>query len=347
MADVGLIAKLSEAFGIPGREEGIVKVMREEFEKAGLEVEIDRFGNVIARGKEAGKRPLMFGAHMDEIGMMVKHITDKGFIKFIKVGGIDNRTLVNQRIIIQTKNGNVYGVIGSKPPHLMKEEEMKSAIDKKNLFIDVGAKSKKDAESIGICIGDPICFDMKLQKLANSRITGKALDDRIGCYILLELAKRLKGSNILFVGTAQEEVSTFGKGAKISAYNEEPSAFVAVDTSIAGDHPEVGEDEAPLKLDGGPAITFVEAGGRGNVADRKLLQDVITIAKKAKVPVQLEVIEGGATDAASVYNVRGGIPSIAICVPTRYIHSNVQVCSLKDVDRTIDLLVAVGKNLKV
>lgn len=346
MADLELIAKLSETFGMPGREDDITALMVEEMKKIGLKVEVDRFGNVIGRGSGVKKNPLMLGAHMDEIGMMVKHVTDKGFLKFIKVGGIDNRTLVNQRVVIQAKNGNVYGVIGSKPPHLMKEEEMKTAIEKKNLFIDVGANDRKDVEKLGIEIGDPICFDITLQKLANGRITGKALDDRIGCYVMLEAAKRLKGENVIFVGTTQEEVSTFGKGAMLSAHALDPCAFVAVDTSIAGDHPEVGEDEAPLKLDGGPAITSVEAGGRGNVTDRKMLQEFLSIAKKGKIAVQLEVIEGGATDAASVYGVKNGIPSIAVCVPTRYIHSNVQVCSLKDVDKTIEYLVEIGKGYK-
>ncbi|OIO21254.1 hypothetical protein AUJ17_02885 [Candidatus Micrarchaeota archaeon CG1_02_47_40] len=343
MVEFALFSKLSEVFGVPGREDGIQELMLSEFKKIGLKAETDRMGNVIAKGKGARKNPLVLAAHMDEIGMMVKYITEKGFLKFIKVGGIDNRTLLNQRVVVQTKNGNIYGVIGSKPPHLMKDEEMKNAIDKKNLFIDIGAKNRKDAEKLGVQVGDAVCFDMKMQKLANGIVTGKAIDDRVGCYILLEAAKMLKDKNVVFVGTVQEEVSTFGKGAQVSAYSLEPSAFIAIDTAIAGDHPEVGEEEAPLKLGAGPAITAVEASGRGNVADRLLLKEVMETAKKAKVKYQLEVIEGGATDAASVYNVRGGIPSVALCVPTRYIHSNVQVCALSDVEKTLELVVEIGK----
>jgi len=146
---------------------------------------------------------------------------------------------------------------------------------------------------------------------------------------------------VVLVGTAQEEVSTFGKGAMIAAYNLEPSAFIAVDTSIAGDHPEMTEDEALVQLYKGPAICLVEAGGRGNVVDAQLKKLSIAVAKKAKIPCQLEVIEGGATDAASVYGERGGIPSIAICVPTRYIHSNVAVCAIEDIEKTIAYLVKV------
>ncbi len=338
MADLKLLSKLSEAFGVPGNEEEISGIMEAEFKKAGLKTERDRIGNVIAYGAGAKKSPLMLGAHMDEIGLMVKFISDKGFIRFIKIGGIDNRILPNQRIVIRTKKGGVPGVIGCKPPHLQKEEETKSAIECKHLFIDVGAKDAKEAAALGIEIGDPIGFAMPLTVLNKNLITGKALDNRIGCYILLQLAKTLKHKNIIFVGTVQEEVSTFGKGAAIGAYNLSPVAFIAIDTTIAADHPETSEDESAIALGKGPAIGLVEAGGHGNMADKALAASVLSLCKKHKIPHQLEVIDGGATDATTVYNVRGGIPSIAISVPARYIHSNVSVCKLSDIEKTQELM---------
>lgn len=339
MVDMELLCKLTESFGVPGHEEQIASLMAAEFKKAGYKTEIDRFGNVIARAPGARKKPLMLGAHMDEIGMLVKFINEKGFLRFVKVGGIDNRVLVNQRVVIETEKGMIYGVIGNKPPHMQKSEEMKSAIDNKSLFIDIGAKNKKDAEKMGVKIGDPIAFDISTKTLNSRLITGKALDNRLGCYILLEIAKKVKNKNVVLVGTTQEEVSTFGKGAMIAAYNMEPGSFIAVDTSIAGDHPEMSEDESLIHLNKGPALSLVEAGGRGNFADAKLSQQCIAVAKKGKIPLQLEVIEGGATDAASVYGEKGGIPSIAVCVPTRYIHSNVAVCSMDDIEKTADYLV--------
>ncbi|MCX8194722.1 MAG: M42 family metallopeptidase [Candidatus Micrarchaeota archaeon] len=345
MADVQLLAKLSESFGVPGHEKEIAQIMAEEFRKSGYKVDIDRFGNVIARSPACRKKPLMIGAHMDEIGMLVKFINEKGFIRFAKIGGIDNRVLVNQRVVIQTENGRIYGVIGSKPPHMQKPEEAKNAIDNKQLFIDIGARSKKEAEKMGVKIGDPISFDMQLKVLNGKLVTGKALDDRVGCYVLLEVARRVKNKNVVLVGTAQEEVSTFGKGAMIAAYNLEPSQFIAIDTSIAGDHPEMSEDEAVVHLGKGPVLSLVEAGGRGNVADAKLKASCIAVAKKHKIPYQLEVIEGGATDAASVYGEKGGIPSIAICVPTRYIHSNVAVCSIEDIEKSINYIAKLADEL--
>src|SRR3989338_2221240 len=345
MVDMQLFSKLTESFGVPGHESEIAQIMAAEFRKSGYKVEMDRFGNVIARSPSAKKKPLMLGAHMDEIGMLVKFINDKGFIRFVKVGGIDNRVLVNQRVVIQTEKGRLYGVIGSKPPHMMKAEEMKNAIDNKSMFIDIGARGRKDAEKMGVRIGDPISFDLSTKVLNWKLVTGKALDNRVGCYVILEIAKRVKNRNIVLVGTAQEEVSTFGKGAMIAAYNLEPSSFIAVDTSIAGDHPEMSEDEALIHVGRGPAICLVEAGGRGNVAGSQLKSSCISVAKKYKIHHQLEVIEGGATDAASVYGEKGGIPSIAICVPTRYIHSNVAVCSLDDIEKTTDYLVKLIEEL--
>jgi endoglucanase len=253
--------------------------------------------------------------------------------------------LVNQRVVIQTSNGPIYGVIGNKPPHMQKPEDMKAAIDNKSLFVDIGAKNRKEAEKMGVRIGDPVAFDISTKVLNKKLVTGKALDNRIGCYVLLEIARKIRSKNVVLVGTAQEEVSTFGKGAMVAAYNLEPSAFIAVDTSIAGDHPEMSEDESLIHLHKGPAICLVEAGGRGNVADAHLRELSISVAKKSKTPYQLEVIEGGATDAASVYGERGGIPSIAICVPTRYIHSNVAVCAVDDIEKTANYLVKLVEEL--
>lgn len=343
--DTELLSKLTEVFGVPGYEKGITDLMVSEFKKLGYAATVDRIGNVIAKAKGAKKEgALMLCAHMDEIGLLVKYINEKGFIRFIKIGGIDNRVLLNQRVVIQTNKGNIYGVIGSKPPHLMKEEEMKKAIESKELFIDIGAGSRKEAKKMGVSVGDPISFDIPMKVLNKRLITGKALDNRVGCYVLLETAMRLKKENVVFVGSVQEEVSTFGKGAMLSAYAIDPRAFIAIDTAIAGDHPEMKEEEGAVELGKGPVLSLVEAGGRGNVADRRLTVDIEKVAKKNKIPYQIEVMESGATDAASVYRVKSGVPSIAICVPTRYIHSNVAVCSSADIGNTINLVVKAVKS---
>ncbi|MEW6329773.1 MAG: M42 family peptidase, partial [Candidatus Micrarchaeota archaeon] len=247
-ANIGLLKELCEAFGVPGYENEVAKIMKRELAKHCKEVNVDRMGNVVARRIVNPKKPvLMLGAHMDEIGMMVKTINEKGFLRFMKIGGIDDRVLLNQRVVLNTARGKIYGVIGSKPPHLQKEEDMKKIVEVKSMFIDIGAKDRKDAERMGVRVGDPIGFDVGFRELANGLVTGKALDDRIGCYVLLELARRApRDVNLIFVGTVQEEVSTYGKGAMVSAYRETPHYFVALDTCIASDHPECAEDENPV-----------------------------------------------------------------------------------------------------
>ncbi|MFH1447615.1 MAG: M42 family metallopeptidase [Candidatus Micrarchaeota archaeon] len=340
-----LMEKLSNAFGPTGFEGDVSTLMKKELKKHCQTVTIDRMGNVIGRTGKPKAQPVMLGAHMDEIGLMVKTITEKGFIRFIKVGGIDDRVLPNQRVLLQTGNGNlIEGVIGTKPPHLLKEEDLKKPIEYKHMFIDVGAGNRKQVEKLGIRVGSPVCFKTEFTSLPNGFFTGKALDDRIGCYVMLEVAKKVKG-DYLFVGTVQEEVSTFGKGATVSAYRYDPSHFIAIDTTISADHPECTEDESSIKLNGGPVIVLIEWSGRGNLSDKGMVNWLINTAKKNKIPYQLEVVEGGATDAAHVHNIKGGIPSIAVCVPTRYIHSGVGVASSKDVENTIKLLVVALKAL--
>ncbi|HSB46394.1 MAG TPA: M42 family metallopeptidase [Candidatus Bilamarchaeum sp.] len=334
--DHELMKRLSEADGVSSQEAEVAAIMETEFRKRGLKTEADSFGNVLAY-KSVGKNPLILGAHMDEIGLMVKHIDEKGFLRFIKIGGIDDRTLVNQQVMVRTAKGLLPGVIGNKPPHIMRDEERKSAIDFRSLFIDVGATSAEEARKMGLEIGNTVTFPTGYRKLGPKMISGKALDNRIGCYVLLHLAEGLP-DNVILIGTSQEEVSTFGKGAATASYKLHPRAFIAVDTAVAGDHPELKPDDAPVHLGKGPSVVLVEAGARGNVAEKKLAQKVLEIAKKAKVDVQLEVIDGGATDAASVHNILGGIPSIGICVPTRYIHSTVAVAHEDDIESDIKLL---------
>ncbi len=341
--DYDLMKELSEADGVSSQETGVAIIMEKEFKKRGLKTKIDEFGNVIAY-KKITKNPLILGAHMDEIGLMVKHIDEKGFLRFMKIGGIDDRALMNQQITIRTRKGILPGVIGGKPPHIMKPEERKNTVDYKSLFIDIGATSAKEAARMGIEIGDTATFSTKFYKLGKKMMTGKALDNRVGCYVLIQLAKGLK-DNVVLLGSSQEEVSTFGKGAKTASYTLDPRAFIAVDTTIAGDHPELRPHDAPVYLSKGPCLVLVEAGARGNVAEKNLTKKIIDIAKKEKIKVQMEVFDGGATDAASVHNLKSGIPSIGVCVPARYIHSTVGVVHEGDIENDIKLLKKVASAL--
>jgi len=342
---MNLIEELCRASGVSGFEKDVASVMKKQLQKSCVKVEEDSFGNVIARKGKGGKK-IMLAAHMDEIGLMVKHINKKGFISFIKIGGIDDRVLLNQRVIIKSKKGDVRGIIGSKPPHLQKADERKKVIKHSDMFIDIGARDKKDAVS-KIAVGDPIIFEANYGQLNKKIFYGKAVDNRIGCYIMLKVMERLPKdikSTIYAVATAQEEVGL--KGARVSAFKLEPDYAFAIDTTIAGDTPQIKENESDLKVGEGPAITITEASGRGVVTHPKLRELLIKTAKKKRIPYQVDVLEGGMTDAAIIYMTRAGVPSGVISIPCRYIHSSSGVFSIDDVDNSIKLLVNALKELK-
>ncbi|MDI6644056.1 MAG: M42 family metallopeptidase [Methanobacteriaceae archaeon] len=339
-----LLRKLADAPGISGFEDNIRNLMRNELEKYADDVEVDQMGNIIAlkKGDPDGKK-IMLAAHMDEIGLMVRFIDEKGFIRFSKIGGINDQMLLNQTVEIYTDKGIIIGVIGSKPPHKMKESDRKKIIGSEDMFIDIGAKDKEDAEKL-VSIGDPIIFKHNFSELPNNLITGKALDNRVGCLVLIEVLKRVKSSaNIYAVGTVQEEVGL--KGARTSAYKINPDMALALDVTIAGDHPGIKEDEAPAKIGEGPAIILTDASGRGIITHPEVKKMLIKAADKNEIPYQIEVSDGGTTDATAIHLTREGIPAGVLSVATRYIHTPVSVVSLDDMENTIKLLVNALENL--
>ena len=335
-----LLKKIIDASGIPGYESEIAKIMQGELKKCCDETEIDDFGNVIAK-KGKGKKRIMIAAHMDEVGLLVKHITKEGYINFIKVGGIDDRILPAQRVIIKAKSGDYMGVIGTKPPHLQKEEDRKQPLKYENMFIDIGCKNKEEAEK-KIEIGDVIIFEPNSGVLNGKLLYGKAVDDRIGCFALIKIMEKLKGirgAEVYAVATAQEEVGL--KGARTSAFRVDPDFAIAVDTTIAGDTPQITELESSLKLGDGVAITIIEASGRGVIVNEKIKGLLISTAKANKIKYQIDVVEGGMTDGAIIYMNREGVPTGVLSIPTRYIHSPTSVFNIDDVNSAIELAVKV------
>lgn len=334
-----MLKKLSNAAGVSGFEGNIRDIISDELKDYVDEIETDNLGNIIVtkKGKDDGKK-IMLAAHMDEIGLMVKHIDKQGFIKFTKIGGINDQMLLNQEVYIHTDNGKVLGVLGAKPPHKMKPAERKKVLEHGNMFIDIGASSKEEAEEI-VNVGDSITIKHEFSELRGNIVTGKAFDNRVGCYVLIETMKRVKSdANIYGVGTVQEEVGL--KGAKTSAFRINPDLAIALDVTIAGDHPGIKEEDAPAKLNGGPAIILTDASGRGLITHPTVKKLLIDTAEEEGIPYQTEVSEGGTTDATAIHLTREGIPTGVLSVPTRYIHTPVEVVSLDDIENTIKLLVA-------
>ncbi|MGD2066637.1 MAG: M42 family peptidase, partial [Candidatus Bathyarchaeota archaeon] len=246
---VEALEKLSNANGVTGREDQVRELMKEYLKPYVDEMREDKLGNLIAVKRGNRDAPtVMLAAHMDEIGLMVKNIKKKGFLQFTKIGGIDDRILLAQKVIVQTDKGPLHGVVGSKPVHIQTDDERKKVIDADRLFIDVGAKNREDAERMGVQVGDAVSFDTKFAHLGDNVVLGKAFDNRVGCAVLIEVMKRLQSvdCNVYAVGTIQEEVGL--RGATIAAYQVEPDVGIALDSTVAGDMPGVEEGKAPAKM---------------------------------------------------------------------------------------------------
>ncbi|MEN4017817.1 MAG: M42 family metallopeptidase [Methanobacterium sp.] len=333
-----LLKKLSNAPGVSGFEEEIRKIITDELKDHVDEIEADNMGNIIAVKKGKNGKKIMLAAHMDEIGLMVRFIDKNGFIKFSKIGGINDQMLLNQEVIIHSKKGKILGVIGAKPPHRMKPAEKKKVLEYENMFIDIGASNREEAEEL-ISIGDPVTIKHEFSNLRGNLVTGKAFDNRVGCYVLVEAMKRAKTSATIYgVGTVQEEVGL--KGAKTSAFKINPDMAIALDVTICGDHPGIKFEDAPAKINKGPAIILTDASGRGTITHPMVKKLLIESAIEEEIPYQLEVSEGGTTDATAIHLTREGIPTGVLSVPTRYIHTPVEVASLEDIENTIKLLIA-------
>lgn len=336
---VDSLEKLSNACGVTGREDEVSDLLKTMLKPYVDEIQVDKLGNVIGvkKGAKKDSPKVMLAAHMDEIGLIVKNINKDGFLQFSKLGGIDDRILIAQRVIVHTEKGNKLGVIGSRPPHIMKDEERKKIVEADSLFIDVGATSKEDAHKMGLEVGDVISFDTKFAKINEDLIAGKALDDRVGCCLLVEVMKQLEevDCTVYAVGTVQEEVGL--RGAIVSAFHISPDVALAFDVTVAGDVPGVQEIEAPVKMKKGPVIGVMDGG---LITHPKVLKMLINAAKKAKVDYQLETGLAGSTDAARIALTREGVPCGVLSIPTRYIHSPSSILSLSDVQKTAKLAVA-------
>lgn len=320
-----LFQRLTEAPGVPGYESDIRRIVREELPLQSV-IEQDRIGSLIARLE--GSRPspkIMLAAHMDEVGFMVRHITEEGFIKFVPLGGWWDQVLLAQRVVIKTHNGDVPGVIGAKPPHLLAKEEMDKLVTKRDMYIDIGATSQEEVAEAGVRLGDPIIPFSPFVPLAGGKTyLGKAWDDRIGCALMIQVMQALAGvehPNTLYgVGTVMEEVGL--RGARTSVSVVEPDAAIIFESDIAGDVPGIKEEESAIKLGQGPSLLLYDAMMIPNLTFRDM---VIATAKEVGIPLQLSSMEGGATDGGYIHLYRAGVPTVVIAVPARHIHSSVGI----------------------
>ncbi|HJJ47162.1 MAG TPA: M42 family metallopeptidase, partial [Methanocorpusculum sp.] len=305
-----LLEKLSNAHGVSGHENQVREVIKEEIKDYVDELTTDKMGNLIAV-KKGDDFKIMLAAHMDEIGLMVQYIDEKGFIRFVAVGGWYNPVLVSQRFILHGDKGDVPCVLGMKPPHVMEEGDRKKPIELANLFIDVGAHSAEEVETMGITVGTTATIDRTYEPLNGTVVTGKALDNRAGCAMLIGALKEMQTKHTIYaVFTVQEEVGL--KGAKTSAFSINPDVAIATDVTIPGDSPGIERRKAPVFMGQGPVVVMVSASGRGHLADPRVVDWLKKTAKKNNIKIQIEVGDGGNTDASAINFERGGIPSVPV-----------------------------------
>jgi putative aminopeptidase FrvX len=333
--------------GPSGFETAAARVWRARAEQFAADVQVDVSGNSYASLGGDGAPRVMLAGHVDEIGLMITHVDDDGYLYVDGIGGWDPQVLVGQRIRFLTRKGDVVGVIGKKPIHLIKPEEKEKAVKLIDLWVDVGAGSRDEAAERGIRVGDPGVVDTHLVQLGRNLIASRAVDNRIGAFVVLEVLRALSqgdrpAAQVTAVATTQEEIGYHGGGARPSAYRIDPQVAIAVDLTFSTDAPGVEKKQVgEHKLGSGPVLS------RGSAIHPLVFERLAETAERENIPY---TIQGSprftSTDADAIYLQRQGVATAVVSVPNRYMHSPNEVVSLEDVDATIQLIAAFCRGLR-
>ncbi|MCM3764656.1 M42 family metallopeptidase [Neobacillus niacini] len=341
-----LMLELDQIFGVSGDEGRVAAYIKEELSGKADDFFEDPLGGqyYIKKGSNPDLK-VMLAAHMDEIGFIVTHIDEKGFVYFGPVGFHDSRMVIDQVLTIDTFKGFVNGVTGSKPAHIVSAEEEKKAIPIEKLHLDVGTDSYNETLELGVRVGDYITFDRKGQYLNNGKFfTGKAVDNRAGCAVMVEVMKRLANKQIVptvyGVATAQEEVGIRGAGP--AGFIVQPDIALAIDVTLAGGTPGIEDKDLRVQLGKGTAIVIYDGG---LAVPKKLSKKLIEVAEKENIPYQREVLLKGATDGKAISLSGKGVVTGGVSIPSRYIHSAVGMIHLDDLENSVQLIVSFIENL--
>jgi endoglucanase len=340
--NIKLLEKLSNAFGPPGSENEPRMILRAELEEYADEVKVDKLGNIIFTHKgDKNNSVVMLAAHMDEVAFLITYIDDKGFLRFHTWGIVDN-VLPGQRVRLNGKKRPLYGILGTKPPHVLRDEEKKKAIPLEELFLDIGATNREEAKKKGAFIGMTGVFDVEFKELGDGYLWGKAFDDRVGCYVMAEVFKWAVNTNynVVAVGTVQEEVGL--RGSKTAAWQVDPDYGLALENTFAMDTPGIPVHKQSAALKKGPVVTIAD---RSIIAHPKILGILMEVAESNNIPYQFKRIPSGGTDAGSIHLTKAGIPSGTIANPCRYIHGPCGITTVEDIENTIRLVKAFIKRI--
>ena len=328
-----LLRRLCAAPGIAGREDRVRAVVVEELRPLADELRVDALGNVAATKRGDGPR-VMIAAHMDEIGFFVSHIDDRGFLRLQPVGGFDARVLVAQRVLVHGYAGSTLcGAVqpGAKPIHILEKDEIKPT-RMEELFVDVGLTAARVREEVEV--GDTVTLDRELET-AGDCVMSKALDDRVGVFVMIEALRAMRQGNaeIVAVATTQEEVGL--RGAQTSAFDVQPDIAIALDTTLALDIPGLPPELTVTRIREGVAIKVMDSS---HIANPALLRHFRDLAEANDIPYQLEILPRGGTDAGSMQRSRGGAAAITLSIPSRYVHTVNEMAAMEDIAGAIQLL---------
>ncbi|MBI5879463.1 MAG: M42 family metallopeptidase [Chloroflexi bacterium] len=340
MDSYALLEKLCNVPGIPGFEDEVRETIIELVTPLVEDVKVDTLGNVIATRHGRSNFKLMLDAHMDEIGFMVQHIDGDGFIRFTPIGGWDPRLLPSHALTIITRERRrIEGVIGTKPPHILKPAEREKVIQIEEMFLDIGVTSRQAVLDLGVRVGDPMVIMYPARRIGNDTIMAKALDDRAGCAVVIRTLEALHvktiDATIIAAFVIAEERGLIG--ARAASFSIAPDMAIALEGTVAADSPGIPPQGQPTVQGQGPAITVADGGF---VVPRKMVIALEQAAEANGIPYQTKVPPYGGTDASAIHTSRGGVLTGVVSVPCRYIHSPFSTCRLSDFDNTWKLLAA-------
>lgn len=344
--DIVFLERLLNAAGPSGFEMEPAMVWRQEAETFAEEVWTDVTGNSMASLNPKGSPRVMMAGHIDEIGLQVTYVDEKGFLYFDEIGGWDTQVLVGQRVRVLGRERVISGVIGKKPIHLLKKEDRERATKIRELWVDLGAADAEEVGRLGVRVGDPMVLDAPMLRLAGDRIASRAVDDRIGAYVVLEALRLLSQdppeAAAFAVATVQEEIGYAGGGARSSAYSLEPEVALVVDVTFSTDVPDIEKKElGDHEIGGGPVLA------RGSANHPEVFRRLVEAAEAEGIPFTLQAAPRSTrTDADGIHLVRFGVPTGLVSVPNRYMHTPNEVVSLEDLKRTAELLAAFVRRLE-
>lgn len=341
------LAKLSQLGGPPGYEDEARDAIVQRAKKFTADVEVDAIGNIYATiGGDPGKSKILVDAHMDEVGFIVKYVEDRGFIRFEPLGSIDPRIMPGKRIILKGSHKNHPATIGSKPPHIISGDEANRITPLPDLFIDIGAESVDEVRSRGIFIGSIGTFDEPFRELGESRVMGKAFDDRAGCTVglavLEALAKESPKMSVVFAFTVQEELGM--RGAEVAARHENPDVAIALETTVAADVPETRTRDWITQIGSGPTIRVMDSS---MIGQRVMVSYLRETAEKKGIPHQMQLARAGGTDAGKIHlSGSSGVPTGLISTPCRYLHGPSSILSTVDLHNAVRLTEAAIRGIE-